>query len=163
MRRAISLCVAMFAAAGIAQPGAAQTSGKLDPTIVKLADTYLKAYLAADANAIAALYAEDAIEMPPHQPPIKGRANILAYYQKGFAESKVSNLTLTHLEAVMHGDSAHLVGTSRETITPKSGPPTEETGKYVVIFKQLGGQWKVSYAIYNSDTPPKTAAEPKVP
>jgi uncharacterized protein (TIGR02246 family) len=162
MRRAISLCVAMFAAAGIIQPGAAQTSGKLDPAIVKVADTYLKAYLAADAKAIAALYAEDAMEMPPNQPPIKGRADILAYYQKAFAESKASNLTLTHLEAVTHGDSAHLVGTSRETITPKSGPPTEEAGKYVVILKQLGGQWKVSYAIYNNDTPPKMA-EPKKP
>ena len=44
--------------------------------IAKVSDAYVKASLAADAKAIAALYTEDAVEMPPNQPMVKGRAAI---------------------------------------------------------------------------------------
>ena len=32
-----------------------------------------------------------------------------------------------------------------------------DTGKYTVVLKRVGGAWKVAYAIYNSDLPPPAA------
>jgi hypothetical protein len=55
-----------------------------DSTIVKFADTYRKAVLAEEAAGLLALYREDAIEMPPFQPTIVGRAAIEQFYRRTF-------------------------------------------------------------------------------
>jgi uncharacterized protein (TIGR02246 family) len=123
-----------------------------------VADAYVKAVLAADVQAVMALYAEDAVEMPPDLPMIKGRAAIEAYYKKDFAEMagksmKISKFSITHLDAAMHGDAAHDVGTYTQTLT--GGPkPMTQTGKFAVLLKRQGGAWKVAYAIYNRDAAP---------
>lgn len=126
-----------------------------DPAIRKIADDYVKASLAGDAKAIAALYADDAVEMPPNQPSIKGRAAIGDYYTKTMAGAKMGTFTLTHVESHATGDSAFDVGTYQQTITPTgAAAPIRDSGKYVVILKRTGGAWKVAYAIYNSDQAP---------
>jgi ketosteroid isomerase-like protein len=48
------------------------------------------------------------------------------------------------------------VGTSRIAVSaaaPDGSPAHEETGKYLVVFKRTGNDWKVAYAIYNDDAP----------
>jgi ketosteroid isomerase-like protein len=52
-----------------------------EPPIVKVSDAYVKAMLAPDTAAVAALYEEDAVEMPACQPLIKGRAAIEQYFR----------------------------------------------------------------------------------
>ena len=130
------------------------TSG--DAAITQVADAYVKATLAGDAKAIAALYTEDAVEMPPNEPSIKGRAAIEQYYAKLFSGgAKVGQFTLTHLEARATGDSGYDVGTYRQSMNPPGQTTaTTDTGKYVVILRRSQGMWKVAYAIYNSDQPP---------
>jgi len=150
------LLVTATAFAQTASPPAA----KADPGVVKLADTYVKAFLAGDPKAVAALYTEDAVEMPPNQPLIKGRAAIEQYYAKFFADgSKMSAFTLEHLEAVSSGMVGYDVGTYRQTVTFKDGKAVNETGKYTVIAKKSGADWKVAYAIYNGDQPPMAPAQ----
>ena len=36
----------------------------------------------------------------------------------------------------------------------------DETGKYLVGWRRIGGQWKAVSDIYNSDTPPAPAPAP---
>ncbi len=124
-----------------------------DPAVVAIADAYTKATSAGDAKAVAALYTEDAIELPPNHPPVKGRMAIQEYYVSQFAGAKVSGFTLTHWESAVHGDAAFDVGAYKQTITPTQGTGMSDTGKYTVILKKVGGAWKVAYAIYNSDQP----------
>jgi uncharacterized protein (TIGR02246 family) len=158
--RLASVLVPMFLATASAQTGAAASApAQADAAIVAVADAYVKASLARDAKAVAALYTEDAVEMPPHEPAVKGRAAIEAYYQKQFSDPKMtaSNFTLAHVETVSSGDVGYDVGTYRQTLTSPSGP-IEDTGKYTVILKRAGGAWKVAYAIYNSDRPPAMSA-----
>jgi uncharacterized protein (TIGR02246 family) len=130
-----------------------------DPAIVAVADAYTKAATAGDAKAVAALYTEDAMELPPNHPPVKGRAAIQEYYVAQFAEAKVSGFTLTHWESTSHGDLAVDVGSYKQTITPTQGTGMSDTGKYAVILKKVGGAWKVAYAIYNSDSAPPPMAQ----
>jgi uncharacterized protein (TIGR02246 family) len=136
-------------AADAKKPGAA--GGNAD--IRQISDAYVKAVLAGDAKAVAALYTEDAIEMPPNVPGIKGRAAIEQYYAKILSGPvKVGQFTLTHIESRAAGDIGYEVGTYRQTFNPPSqtGANTE-TGKYTVILKRVQGAWKVAYAIYNAD------------
>jgi uncharacterized protein (TIGR02246 family) len=132
----------------------AQTAAAADPAVLKVADDYTKATLAGDVKAIAALYTEDGIELPPNHPPVKGRAAIEAYYTEQFASAKATSFVLTHWESATHGSAAFDVGAYKQTMKPGDAAAMSDTGKYAVILKKVGGVWKVAYAIYNSDQPP---------
>ena len=124
--------------------------------ITAVADAYVKASLAGDVKGIVALYADDAVELPPNEPLVKGRAAIEQYYQKQFGSGKMATFTLTHLDTRASGDIAYDVGTYRQSLTPAgSTTPVNDSGKYTVILKRSAGAWKVAYAIYNSDQPPR--------
>lgn len=156
MRTVAMLAIGVFLVATaptVAQQGAG--SGQ-SAAIVAIADAYVKASLAGDVKAIVALYTDDAVEMPPNEPPVKGRAAIEQYYQKQFGSAKMGSFTLTHLDTRASGDTGYDVGTYQQALTlPGSTSPVNESGKYVVILKRAAGTWKVAYAIYNSDLPPR--------
>ena len=154
------LAYAVVMVAALSSAGAAQSTpqppakgGSVDTAIRAVADMYVKATMAGDAKAVAALYTEDAMEMPPNQPPVKGRAAIQQYYEKQFAAAKMANFSLNHLESHAVGDRGYDVGTYRQNVTPTGGAGINDTGKYVVILKRSAGSWKVAYAIYSSDRP----------
>ena len=135
---------------------ASGAGGGVNAAIRQVADNYVKAVTIGDAKAIAALYTDDAVEMPPNQPMIKGRAAIEDYYTKLFSSGvRMSNFTLDHLETSASGDRGYDVGTYQQSMAqPSAAKPTSDSGKYVVILKRTGGAWKVAYAIYNSDQAP---------
>lgn len=124
-----------------------------DPAIRQVADAYTAAMLAGDAAAAAALYRDDAIEMPPGVPPIQGRAAIEQYFRGMFGGCRFTEFALSHAELRASGDVAFAAGTSRATVTPNGGPSVTEAGKYLVVLKRTGGAWKVAYSIHNSDVP----------
>ena len=130
------------------------STAAVETAIRAIADQYVKATLAGDAKAVAALYTDDAVEMPPNVPPVKGRAALEQFYAKQFAAGKIAKFSLNHLETHGSGDSGYDVGTYTQTLTPAKGNAMNDRGKYVVILKRVAGAWKVGYAIYNSDNPP---------
>jgi uncharacterized protein (TIGR02246 family) len=133
-----------------------QSTNSGEAAIKQVADAYVKATLAGDAKAIAALYTEDAVEMPPNVPSVKGRPAIEQYYMKLFSGgTKVGQFALTHLESRAVGDTGYDVGTYQQSMNPPGQTTaTSDTGKYVVILRRSQGAWKVAYAIYNSDQAP---------
>jgi uncharacterized protein (TIGR02246 family) len=133
-----------------------QSTSSGNAAIKQVADAYVKATLAGDAKAIAALYTEDAVEMPPNEPSVKGRAAIEQYYTKLFSGGmKIGQFTVTHLESRAIGDSGYDVGSYQQSMNPPGQTTaTTDTGKYVVILRRSQGAWKVAYAIYNSDQAP---------
>jgi uncharacterized protein (TIGR02246 family) len=155
-KRSWVILVFTLAVAGLAAQPPAKGGGDNADAIKKVADAYVKATLAGDAKAIAALYTEDAVEMPPNAPMVKGRAAILQFYEKGFAGgATISSFTLTHLDTHASADRGYDVGTYTQSSTPKGATnPVTDSGKFTVILKRVGGAWQVAYAIYNSDQPP---------
>ena len=152
----VVLACAVFASQSLG----AQSSPAAATDVAKVADAYVTASLAGDAKAVAALYTEDAVELPPYNTLVKGRAAIELYYAKQFSgPAKLQSLALTHLESKASGDIAYDVGTYRQTITDGQHP-MNDTGKYTVILKRSDGAWKVAYAIYNSDTAPSANPAP---
>ncbi len=119
------------------------------------------AFNASDAAALAATYADDAIEMNPEQPAIEGRQAIQAAYEAMF-KGATGKLAFTPLETQVVGDWAYDRGNYTATMTPKPGKPTELSYKYLVIMKrQPDGAWKVYREISNSNNPPPGAAGKK--
>jgi uncharacterized protein (TIGR02246 family) len=116
-------------------------------------DHWLQLVKAKDAAAIAALYTEDGAIMPPNAPIGKGRAAIQQTWASmmqapGFA------LTFTPEQIVVSasGDMALDRGTYSLTVAP-GGIAQTDTGKYVVVWRKVGGEWKAAADILNSDLP----------
>ncbi len=137
---------------GLAEYPAAQGQmpGKTDPALTKLAKAWEAAFNVQDVAKVASMYTDDAVVMPPNHEPVRGRANIEAF----FKEMEGAKLTLTPFESAMSGSTAYEAGTYQMSISPKTGPPSTDKGKYVVILKRgSDGQWRLSHDIFNSDVP----------
>ncbi|HWC15420.1 MAG TPA: nuclear transport factor 2 family protein, partial [Terriglobales bacterium] len=57
----------------------------------------------------------------------------------------------TKIEVAKGGDMAYDVGTFELKMNDSSGNPTTTSGKYVVVWKKEGGQWKAVADIFNTD------------
>src|SRR5689334_9145524 len=66
-----------------------------DPAIREVADAYTAAMLAGDAAAAAAVYRDDAVEMPPGVPPIQGKGAIEQYFRGMFGGCRFTAFTLS--------------------------------------------------------------------
>jgi uncharacterized protein (TIGR02246 family) len=116
-------------------------------------DRWLQLVKAKDAAAIAGLYAEGGAVMPPNAPIGKGREAI----QKTWASMMQTpgfDLTITPEEIIVSssGDMALDRGTYRLAVAP-NGTAQTDTGKYVVVWRKIGSEWKAAADIFNSDLP----------
>jgi uncharacterized protein (TIGR02246 family) len=116
-------------------------------------DRWLKLVKAKDAAGISELYAEDGAVMPPNAPIGKGRPAIQQTWQSMMATPGF-DLVFTPEQIVLSsaGDMALDRGTYRLTIAP-AGTTITDTGKYVVVWRKVGGEWKAAADIFNSDLP----------
>ena len=117
-------------------------------TIEKLNDAWTAAFNKGDAAAVAALYSEDAYVLPPGSAMVKGRAAIEAFWRQ--AAQQMSDAKLTTVDVLPLGRSAaREIGTV--TLKTKSQPPQEVVGKYVVVWRKIGRDWKLATDIWNTD------------
>jgi uncharacterized protein (TIGR02246 family) len=117
-------------------------------TIEKLNDVWTAAFNKGDTAAVAALYAEDAYVLPPGSAMVKGRAAIEAFWRQ--AAQQMSDAKLTTIDVLPLGRSAaREIGTV--TLKTKSQPPQEVVGKYVVVWRKIGRDWKLATDIWNTD------------
>jgi uncharacterized protein (TIGR02246 family) len=153
--------VALMAASVSAQQPKAAAGGD-EAAIAKIRTAFQTAAGTQDGAAIAKLFAPDGVEMPPNAPAAKGRAAIEAFHKAFGQQYMMHGMTITSSELKVHGDSAHDVGTYKQSLMAmKGGGMTDDTGKYVVLLKKdASGAWWITHAIYNSDLPlPGTAAK----
>ena len=108
----------------------------------------MAAFNKGDAAAVAALYAEDAYVLPSGAEMVKGRAGIEAFWRQ--AAQQLGDAKLTTLDMLPLGpDAAREIGTV--ALKTKSQPPQEITGKYVVLWRKIGPDWKLAADIWNSN------------
>ncbi len=116
-------------------------------------DRWLQLVKAKDAAGIAALYAEDGAVMPPNAPIGKGRAAIQRTWAS-MMQTPGFDLTFNPEQIVISssGDMALDRGTYTLTVAP-AGTTQTDTGKYVVVWRKIGRDWKAVADIFNSNLP----------
>jgi len=134
---------------------AAVDSGADEQAIRGHVDQWLQLVKAKDAAGIAELYAEDGAVMPPNAPISKGRAAIQQTWaslmrKPGFGLTFVPEQIIVSSS----GDMALDRGTYRLAVAP-DGTAQTDTGKYVVVWRKIGSEWKAVADIFNSDLPAK--------
>ena len=125
------------------------------PDLAAINEAYDAATNAMDAEAYGMLYAEDAISMPPNEPPLVGRAAIVAKAAGGW-EDMTPNLVSRSEGSYMMGDLVADYGSYRFSGTNnESGDVMTVEGKYVAIFKQQAdGSWQIIRDIWNNNGAP---------
>jgi uncharacterized protein (TIGR02246 family) len=122
---------------------AARADDKAD--IQALNDAFSAAAHSGDAAAMAALYAPDAVMLPPDNSVVSGRAigPYLARLEKGGANLKLTTTDVVRLSP----DFIREVGVaSFDTLGDK---PVNVRGTYVVVWKRVGGTWKLWTDIFH--------------
>ena len=106
-----------------------------------------------DAAGIAEMYTEDGAVMPRNGKIGKGRTAIQQIWAS-MMNTPGFELTFAPEQIVVSGsaDMAMDRGTYQLAIAP-SGKPQSDTGKYVVVWRKVGGEWKAAADIFNSDQP----------
>jgi uncharacterized protein (TIGR02246 family) len=105
-----------------------------------------------DAAAVAALYTEDATLLPPNLDTIKGKQGIEAFWA-GAMQMGIKEVVLSTVDLIGMGDFVCEIGKYKLTIQPPGQDAFEDNGKYLVIWKQEGGVWKLHIDIWNTSMP----------
>lgn len=108
------------------------------------------AYNAGDADAIAAMYADNAVLMPPHAPAAAGRDAIREFITSDIAAAKSAGVTLTVTSKDVGADGSLSWHSGTFSVTDANGA-TVDTGKYVEVRQSKDGKSMIIRDIWNSD------------
>lgn len=148
MRRIIFLTLIFIAASAAAYSQPASAARK---AIEANAKSFIEELNKRNAAGVAAIYAADAKLLPPNDKMVEGRANIQAFWQGAIgAGLKLTSLSITTLTPA--GNIVVETGRYVSTI-PIGGATVTDEGKYIVVWRREGRNWKIIRDIFNSDKP----------
>ena len=113
---------------------------------------------AMDRDKAMSFWAEDAIYQPVSAPQIQGRDTISRLYKRYLETSgiKVVSSKTSRIAVSQSGDLAYETGVNRYTYgTPKGD--VLDVGKYLIVWKKVGGKWYIAAISASSDAPAPVA------
>ena len=117
--------------------------------VISAADEkFMAAFSKGNAGGIADLYTDHGQVLLPNNEVISGKMGITMVWRGAMMMAK--QIRLETLEVEDHGDTAYEVG---KYILLKKDNQVFDQGKYIVIWKQEAGQWKLHRDIWNSSLP----------
>jgi uncharacterized protein (TIGR02246 family) len=120
--------------------------------IKALRQAFAKAAVRHDLEAVAGVFARDAIILPPDAEMVKGRDAILKHW-KGAFDGGLSGLKITPTDIQVIGDVAIEIGHATLAMAPAGAAATEAKVKYMEIWKKVRGQWRVYRGTWNARSP----------
>lgn len=155
MTHRFSAAVLAIALVAATAPALAQKAGDFHPTGAEFA----RAYNAGDADALAAMYADDAVLLPPDKPAISGHDAILAFAKSDTTEAKQAGMSL-EIDPGMSGSSGNLGWHSGAFRMKAADGSNAGTGKYVEVWERRNGKWLMIRDAWNMDAPMAPPAAP---
>ena len=99
-----------------------------------------------DFDGLGQLYTVDAIALPPGSPMVKGRAAIVDMMKTMAGQAGTPKLTTLDVKR-LGPSTVREIGTF--SAMTKEPSPKEITGKYLVLWERVGGEWKLALDIWN--------------
>jgi ketosteroid isomerase-like protein len=147
MKRVLSQSLAVITLLALAVPALA--AGPRE-AIASINAKFSALFAKGDAAALSALYDKEGAVMPAGSEPLRGTQAIQKFWQ-GAIDSGVAAVNVKTVEVYGGGKTAAEVG--EYALLDKAGK-TLDHGKYIVIWKQEGGDWKLLRDMFSSNQPP---------
>lgn len=119
--------------------------------IRKADDAFEQTFGRGDAAGMADRYTRDGMLLPTGSDFIRGKEAIQDFWQ-GAMDMGIKEAKLDIIEVERHGDAVTELG--RYKLSGAGGEVMDQ-GKYVVIWKQEDGQWKLHRDIWNTSQAPQ--------
>lgn len=126
-------------------------AGQAISPIQRVNQQFVDAFSRHDAAAVAMLYAPAAQVFPPHRESVQGTEAIQHFWQD-VMNAGIDRATLETVDLEDLGDTAIELG--RYTLLLADGGIADR-GKYLVVWKQQDGGWRLYRDIWNSNEPPR--------
>ena len=96
---------------------------------------FMEAFERGDAASVAALYAEDAVVLPPDAPMISGRSEIEEFW-RGLMSAGARSVELVTVRLAGSADLLHEVGRATIRIQPEGSGADTLAVRYVVVWER---------------------------
>ncbi|MDX1418727.1 MAG: DUF4440 domain-containing protein [Rubricoccaceae bacterium] len=131
------------------EPTATPVTNVSDPAadraaIEAMTAEYTRAVQAADADAVSALYADDATIHPPNEPSVSGREALDAYFATIHAEPQAITFVTEDVVVSESADLAYEVGSWEEG---------GATSKYLTVYLRTPEGWRIVADSWSADAP----------
>jgi len=126
-----------------------QDSTKIREAIVAANGNFMEAYNSGDAAGLAALYTTEGQLLPGNSDFVTGTQAIQEFWQ-AVMDMGIKSTKLETIEVEGMGKMAYEVG--KYQLFAEGGHKLDQ-GKYVVIWKQVEGEWKLHRDIWNTSMP----------
>ena len=124
---------------------------KVREEIVKENTKFMAYFRNGDSKGLADCYTADAKILPPNTDEVSGRGAIARFWQalmdSGIKEAKL-------MTGEVDSSSTTAVEVSKYSLHDTNGK-TLDSGKYIVVWKEEDGRWKLHRDIFNSSVPMK--------
>jgi uncharacterized protein (TIGR02246 family) len=123
-----------------------------EQTIRDLDRQWVAAVAAKDVERTRAFYAPDAVFMAPNAPTASGDALRAAWAQMLGMPNLALTFSPTQVRVSGDGTMAYDVGTYSFAFDGPHGR-VQDQGKYLVVWRKVGGQWKAAADMFNTNAP----------
>jgi uncharacterized protein (TIGR02246 family) len=124
-------------------------STDIHATIEAANDVFMETFKSGSSTGMAALYTQDGQVLPPNSDFVTGQQAIQDFWQ-ALMDVGIEEVKLEIVEVERRGDTAFEV--SKFTLLGEGGQVLKQ-GKYIVIWKQVQGRWKLHRDIFNTSMP----------
>jgi len=125
---------------------AGSSTGSPREAILAANKIFMKAFADRDAAGMAALYTGNGQLLPPNSDFVTGASAIRTFWQ-AIMDMGIKSATLETME--VQGSSEGVVEIGKYTLFGDNRQLLDE-GKYIVVWRNEGGQWKLHRDIWNS-------------
>ncbi len=147
-----SIFAAAFLLAGLAATNLALAHG-VSAQIKEMEAKWVAAFKQGDYAVIEALYASNGLLLPSNSPPVEGPKAIVEVWKSwGELPNVEIDFGANRIEASSSGDMAYDYGWYTFAFDTDNGRVTDK-GKYIFVWKKVGGAWKVAVDIFNTNLP----------
>ena len=128
-------------------------TGDVSEILRKMDREFMARAKAGDARSLVeGFYADDACVMPPQHEVVRGHKAVTQLW-KGVIAAGLKDLSLDTTHIDVHGDMAYGIGQFRMAVEPPGGPRSEQTGKYLVVYRrQPDSTWKAVADMFNANS-----------
>jgi ketosteroid isomerase-like protein len=145
---------AAWGAEGSAAPAAVKAPSKAEKALMDVDAAWAAAAGKKDVDATASFYADDGSVYPQNSPVATGKENVKKVWASMFGIPGFSiSWAPTGAGVSKGGDLGWTAGTYQLSMNGPDGKPVSDKGKYVVVWKKVGGKWKAAHDIFNTDMP----------